>query len=87
MAGEKWYFDFKVWLDKARGLRAVRAPSGYKVATPTVCDYRVEITTGPNNDSKLESGTFSVSIMGSKGATGAVGLLEQARGPPGHMPI
>lgn len=69
--GEKWYFDFKVWLDKARGLRALRKPWKYVPGRATSCDYHVEVTTGPNNDSRLElPATLSINIMGNKGATG-----------------
>ncbi|KAG1662011.1 hypothetical protein FOA52_009500 [Chlamydomonas sp. UWO 241] len=68
--GEKWSFDFgNTWLDAKRGLRVMRPPSGYKQGAPVVCDYRVEITTGPNSDSVLSVGRLSLNIIGSKGAT------------------
>ena len=70
ITGEKYFFDFKVWLDKARGLRAVRRPTGYHGPRSTISNYRVEITTGPNDDSRLENGQVFVNIKGDRGQTG-----------------
>ena len=48
-AGEKYFFDFKVWLDAKRGLYAVRPPSMItqkELPLNIPCDYHIEITTG-----------------------------------------
>ena len=42
-SGEKYFFDFKVWLDKARGLRAVRRPSGYQVLAMSMMDLDLDL--------------------------------------------
>eukprot|EP00955_Chlamydomonas_euryale_P051456 354873-Chlamydomonas_euryale.AAC.3 len=49
---------------------------------PSECDYRVDITTGPNSDSKLEVGKLHLNILGNKGDTKRQPLdLPQVWGP------
>ena len=86
-SGEKWLFDFKCWLDSKRGLSAKRAPSKYKgpggLPPGTLCNYRVELTTGPNEESKMEKGQVFVNLMGDKGESGEPGRREGGRGGKG----
>ena len=48
----------------------MRRPSGYQGPRLTTSNYRLEVTTGSNSDSRLETGQVFVNIKGDRGQTG-----------------
>ena len=51
----------------------MRRPSGYQGPRLTTSNYRLELTTGSNSDSRLETGQVFVNIKGDRGQTGERG--------------